>query len=415
MSSIWKRFSSIYRYNIKAQTDQDNNGFDRYPSMEKGELDNARSEFEFGVVESLKGSLSPRDNDTVSIEEDVESSETDLEEFSKASRDRPNVVKKYIILGSIMVGGFICGWDMGTIYDFIDIIPMTVSPSDFSQQFTPSINSTVTIINNLNHDYRYQGISSDLVERRMQYRFLYTVSSLGAAVGCILFCQYAQRFGRKPALLTAVISLMITLFLQAIFFQSMVILILIRVTIGVFLGALTTLCPLYIMEFTQSAKWNSMVGLIDYMNVSGFLIAVCTLLGSTIIITESSEPATSSLKPIFQNYKYITKTSLYIMSPVLIGCLILFVMGIIIIFFLPESPCFLISKGKIEKAKKSVARVSGMSIKSKYVQQEISEFKLEVSKPKNKSKFEQKRIQKNCFFVITFGCSCTIWRNILFD
>jgi MFS family permease len=156
---------------------------------------------------------------------------------------------------------------------------------------------------------------------------------LGAVIGALTGGPFADRFGRRMALLTASIVSIIGGALTA-GSVHVAMLIVVRILQGAGLGALATVTPIYLAETSTPAKRGLLTGLHGFFLVSGYNISAWVGLGCFF-----SENLT------FQWRGPIAFTCL---PPLLlaVGC-----------FFVPESPRWLISKGRIDEAWTTVQRL----------------------------------------------------------
>jgi MFS family permease len=185
----------------------------------------------------------------------------------------------------------------------------------------------------------------------------------GAVVGALTGGPLADRIGRKYSLFTAAI---VSIIGGALASGSVHIamLIVVRVLQGAGLGALATLTPIYLAEASTPSKRGLLTGLHGFFLVSGYNISAWVGLGCFF----SSNPAFQWRGPI----------AFTCIPPMLlaIGCP-----------FVPESPRWLISKGRMDEAWINLSRLhrdphdpSEMAAKEEFFQMK-KQIELESSQP----------------------------------
>lgn len=159
-----------------------------------------------------------------------------------------------------------------------------------------------------------------------QSSWLASLVSLGAAVGPFAGGYLSDSIGRKRTLLATCVLAIISFALLA-FGNNLYIYYVARFLGGICVGTLLTVVPMYIGEIAEIHNRGTLGGLCAFFGVSGQLY--CFVVGP------------------------YTSTQIFSLSCMIFPALFL-IMGIL---FVPESPCYLIMKGKNDTAKRSLKKL----------------------------------------------------------
>lgn len=177
----------------------------------------------------------------------------------------------------------------------------------------------------------------------------WTVSCLiiGCMAGAAVSGALGERFGRKKVLITAAILYTAGIFVSAIS-PSLLIFIVARMIEGVGIGITSTLCPLYNAEIAPAKYRGRLVAMNQMAVVSGILI------GSFLAFGVSS----------IGNDAWDVSTGWRIMfgSGIVPGLLFL-----VLLFLVPESPRWLIKKGRAAEALPILLKIHGEELAKKEV------------------------------------------------
>jgi MFS transporter, SP family, arabinose:H+ symporter len=210
----------------------------------------------------------------------------------------------------------------------------------------------------------------------------WTGSSLyvGCIIGTIITGYATDTLGRKLPLI----------FSAAIFFVSSIMmglassyqmLILWRIIAGIGVGAASMLSPLYIAEISPAAKRGKLVSINQLTIVLGILLAYL----SNYILADMEN-----------NWRWMFSSG---SVPSLLF--------LITVFFVPESPRWLFSKGKTEKAKSILVRVFGVA------EAEIESQNMQLSKPIAESKGGFKDlIHSSVILLVAIGITLAVFQQI---
>jgi SP family arabinose:H+ symporter-like MFS transporter len=162
----------------------------------------------------------------------------------------------------------------------------------------------------------------------------WTGSSLyvGCIIGTLVTGYATDRFGRKPMLIVAAAIFMISSVLMG-WASSYYMLIFWRIVAGIGVGAASMLSPLYIAEISPASIRGRMVSINQLTIVIGILLAYFT----NYVLADMED-----------NWRWMF-TSGAIPSALFLFC----------VFFVPESPRWLVSKGYTDKAKDVLRKISG--------------------------------------------------------
>lgn len=209
----------------------------------------------------------------------------------------------------------------------------------------------------------------------------WTGSSLyvGCIIGTLITGFATDRFGRKPPLIAAAAIFMISSVMMgwASTYSSLIIW---RIIAGVGVGAASMLSPLYIAEISPAAIRGRMVSINQLTVVIGILLAYF----SNYILAD-----------VENNWRWMFTSGAF---PA--GLFFLFV------FFVPESPRWLMSNGYTEKAKTVLSKVSG----AENVDREIKNIQAGVLR-EVKGKMSD-LFQPGITFLVVLGIAIAVFQQI---
>ncbi|AQW20896.1 MFS transporter [Lentilactobacillus curieae] len=213
---------------------------------------------------------------------------------------------------------------------------------------------------------------------------------LGAMVGCLIAGYLADKIGRK-----------LMMFVSAIFFAlsgvgcavapSVGILIASRLLGGLGIGMVSTLVPLYIAEISPKNVRGKMVG--------SYQLAVAT--GIFIVYLVNALIANTHTMEWNQNVGW----RMMFMAAIIPGILFF---GLL--FLIPESPRYLISKHQDEEARKIMTRVSYES--SQTINNEVESVKDSLKEENNSGNFWKEIIKKGTRMALFIAIMCSIFQQL---
>lgn len=210
------------------------------------------------------------------------------------------------------------------------------------------------------------GTNSQVVEQ-----FNFSKAELGFYVSCVLWgCAIgsgvagpvSDTYGRKKTLMIASILIFISATWCGLA-ESPTALIMARLIGGFGIGAATMVCPLYISEVSPEKLRGRMVTLFQLTITIGILMCVFANWG--IFNFAASHSSFTNLSPFWQWLAVDENWRLMFVAEAIPGILFL---GCA--FFIPESPRWLVKKGKLELAEGILARINGYA-RAKEIVEEI--------------------------------------------
>lgn len=245
----------------------------------------------------------------------------------KSSKFLNNLSKhKAVAILCILVafGGYVFGWDTGTISGFVQM---------------PSFKESFGEFNAVSKSYEFSNTRVGLI---------ISIFNIGCAIGGITLAKLGDLFGRKLGLIIVMIIYIIGIIIQISSFhwyQYMIG----RIVSGLAVGAVSVLSPMFIAETSPSEIRGIMVSCYQLMITLGILMGYCTTFGTVHNYTESKQWRI----PLGLCFAWA----------------LLMILGMA---FLPESSRYLIKKGKFEEAKISIAKVNSLEVDNEKVLNELN-------------------------------------------
>ncbi|SCW01228.1 LAFE_0D07932g1_1 [Lachancea fermentati] len=223
----------------------------------------------------------------------------------------------------VAFGGFVFGWDTGTISGF-------VNQTDFKRRFGDWSNT--------DQDYYLSNVRTGLIV---------AIFNIGCAFGGITLSKVGDVYGRKMGLTVVVLVYIIGIIIQIASINKWYQYFIGRIISGLGVGGISVLSPMLISETAPKHLRGTLVACYQLMITAGIFLGYCTNYGT-------------------KNY------SNSVQWRVPLGlCFAWAIFMIVGMSFVPESPRYLVENGKIEEARRSVARSNKVSIEDPAVQAEI--------------------------------------------
>jgi SP family sugar:H+ symporter-like MFS transporter len=224
----------------------------------------------------------------------------------RASRDSANLGFVILISSVAALGGFLFGYDSGCINGTVSALQDAFGASDLGSGFN---------------------VASML---------------LGCAGGAFLAGRIADKFGRRAALFAAAVLFAMSAWGSGAATGSGMFIVF-RLIGGFAVGAASIIAPAYISEVAPAAYRGRLASLQQMAIVLGLFLAFL----SNYLIAKAAGSASAEFWLGFQAWQWMFWAELVPVALFFIG-----------LFFIPESPRYLVSAGKAEAAQATLARVS---------------------------------------------------------
>lgn len=217
-------------------------------------------------------------------------------------------ISVFVFCFLISFGGFVFGWDTGTISGF-------VNQTDFLHRF-----------GQVNHSTGERYLSN------ARTGLVVSLLNIGCAFGGLLLTKPADVYGRKFAVTTAgviyIIGTIISIASINKWYQYMIG----RIIEGLGIGGLSVLSPMLISEVAPKQVRGTLVSIYQLMVTAGIFLGYCTNYG-----TKQYDNSVQWRVPLGLNFAW---------ALLMIGGMT----------FVPESPRYLVQVGKIQEAKRALSR-----------------------------------------------------------
>ena len=213
----------------------------------------------------------------------------------------------------IAFGGFIFGWDTGTISGFVNL-------SDFVRRFGQK---------NGKGGYYLSKVRMGLIV---------SIFNIGCAIGGIVLSKVGDIYGRRIGLITVTAIYVVGILIQITSIDKWYQYFIGRIISGLGVGGIAVLSPMLISEVSPKHIRGTLVQLYQLMGTMGIFLGYCTNYGT-------------------KNYHNATQWR--------VGLGLCFAWATFMVsgmMFVPESPRYLIEVGKDEEAKRSLAKSNKVSV-----------------------------------------------------
>ncbi|KAG7908944.1 hypothetical protein KL906_003175 [Ogataea polymorpha] len=229
-----------------------------------------------------------------------------------------------LLCSLIAFGGFVFGWDTGTISGFVNM-------PDFKNRFGQINGEGERYLSNV------------------RTGLMISIFNIGCALGGLTLGRLADSKGRKVGIMLTMIVYIVGIVIQIASITSWVQFFIGRIISGLAVGSVSVLCPMFISETSPKEIRGALVSSYQLMITLGIFLGYCTTYGT------------------YHNYDDSRQWR--------IPLGLCFAWALLMIFgmtFMPESPRYLIEKDRLEDAKRSIAKVNKVEIDSEFVEHEAA-------------------------------------------
>ncbi|QEU60877.1 Hxt5/Hxt3 [Kluyveromyces lactis] len=222
----------------------------------------------------------------------------------------------------VAFGGFVFGWDTGTISGF-------VNQTDFIRRFGQERADGSHYLSNV------------------RTGLIVSIFNIGCAIGGIILSKLGDMYGRRIGLMIVVLIYVVGIIIQIASIDKWYQYFIGRIISGLGVGGISVLSPMLISETAPKHIRGTLVSFYQLMITFGIFLGYCT--------------------------NYGTKTySNSVQWRVPLGlCFAWAIFMITGMLFVPESPRFLVEKDRIDEAKRSIAKSNKVSFEDPAVQAEV--------------------------------------------
>ncbi|CCH61072.1 hypothetical protein TBLA_0D05810 [Henningerozyma blattae CBS 6284] len=228
-------------------------------------------------------------------------------------------------------GGFMMGWDIGTIGGFI-------AQPDFKRRFGSTTKEGEHYLS------------------KVRTGLLVSIFNIGCAIGSVTLGRLGDIYGRRLGLIMATTIFVVGVVIEIASIDKWYQYFIGRIIAGVGMGVIAILSPMLISEVSPKEVRGGMVSCFQMMITLGIFLGDCTEYGS-------KEYSNSAQWRVGLGLQFAWSLCM--------------VAGML---FVPESPIYLVEKGKIEEAKRSVAISNKLNADDPAVISEVEEIQSAVEK-----------------------------------
>ncbi|CCH58150.1 hypothetical protein TBLA_0A03510 [Henningerozyma blattae CBS 6284] len=230
----------------------------------------------------------------------------------------------FVCVCCVMVafGGFIFGWDTGTISGF-------VAQTDFVRRFGSKHADGTPYLS------------------KVRMGLIVSIFNIGCAIGGIVLSKVGDVYGRKMGLTTVVLIYIVGIVIQIASIDKWYQYFIGRIISGLGVGGIAVFSPMLISEVSPKAMRGAMVSCYQLMITLGIFLGYCTNYG-----TKNYDDSTQWRVPLGLCFAWA-----------------LFMLGGMTL--VPESPRYLVEVGKTEEARASLAKVNKCAGDHPFIQQEL--------------------------------------------
>ncbi|AJV13357.1 Hxt3p [Saccharomyces cerevisiae YJM1460] len=229
----------------------------------------------------------------------------------------------------VAFGGFVFGWDTGTISGF-------VAQTDFLRRFG---------MKHKDGSYYLSKVRTGLIV---------SIFNIGCAIGGIILAKLGDMYGRKMGLIVVVVIYIIGIIIQIASINKWYQYFIGRIISGLGVGGIAVLSPMLISEVAPKEMRGTLVSCYQLMITLGIFLGYCTNFG-----TKNYSNSVQWRVPLGLCFAWA-----------------LFMIGGMT--FVPESPRYLVEAGQIDEARASLSKVNKVSPDHPFIQQELEVIEASV-------------------------------------
>ncbi|AJU98016.1 Hxt3p [Saccharomyces cerevisiae YJM1381] len=229
----------------------------------------------------------------------------------------------------VAFGGFVFGWDTGTISGF-------VAQTDFLRRFGMK-----------HHDGTYY-------LSKVRTGLIVSIFNIGCAIGGIILAKLGDMYGRKVGLIVVVVIYIIGIIIQIASINKWYQYFIGRIISGLGVGGIAVLSPMLISEVSPKHLRGTLVSCYQLMITAGIFLGYCTNYG-----TKTYSNSVQWRVPLGLCFAWA-----------------LFMIGGMT--FVPESPRYLVEAGQIDEARASLSKVNKVAPDHPFIQQELEVIEASV-------------------------------------
>ncbi|CCH58145.1 hypothetical protein TBLA_0A03450 [Henningerozyma blattae CBS 6284] len=283
-------------------------------------------------IESVHSNRFQKEDDMKQDFDDMENSLDDTPQAIEIPK-QPKSAYITVCLTCIMVafGGFINGWDIGTIGGF-------VAQTDFLERFGSRHSDGTAYLS------------------KVRTGLLVSIFNVGCAIGSVTLGRLGDIYGRRLGLIMATAIFVVGVVIEIASIDKWYQYFIGRIIAGIGMGVIAVLSPMLISEVSPKDMRGAMVSCYQLMITMGIFLGDCCNYG-----TKTYSDSTQWRVGLGLQFAW---------------CLCM-VGGMM---FVPESPRYLVEKGKLEEAKRSVATSNKLTVDDPAVISEVEEIQIAVEK-----------------------------------
>lgn len=264
------------------------------------------------------------------------------EKGEESSVDQQNTVEipakpasAYILVSllcfMIAFGGFVFGWDTGTISGFVNM-------SDFKQRFG-QVNSS--------GEHYLSNVRTGLIV---------SIFNIGCAFGSVFLSKAADLYGRRIGLMIMMVIYVVGILIQITSIDKWYQYFIGRIISGLAVGGIGVISPLFISESAPKQLRGALVSSYQLMITFGIFLGYCTNYGTKTYDNSAQWRVGLGL------------------------CFFWALLMITAMIFMPESPRYLIKAGRLDDARKSLAYSNRVSQDDPAIFAEVEEINAAILK-----------------------------------
>lgn len=257
-----------------------------------------------------------------SSKEDERDESLQQQEENNAPKGASAYIKVSLLCVLVSFGGFLSGWDTGIMAGFVNM-------NDFKERFG-SYNSKKDI-------YYLSNVRTGL---------LVAIFSAGCALGGLTLPKLGDLVGRRYGIMLVMIVYVVGAIIQITADRKWYHYFIGKIIYGWGVGGMSVLSPMLISEISPKHLRGTLVSCFQLMVTFGIFLGYCAVYGTR----QYSDSAQWRI-PVGLSFLWA----------------IIIVTGM---FFVPESPRYLVEANKVEEAKRSIARAFKLSVDDPEVQEE---------------------------------------------